>query len=498
MATIERTYGADGRVEVEPLYHMLFTLEKGAHTFVITLENGDVLAEATDVFARFRRSDGQTVHIVGTLSGVTATVTLPETCYNAPGPFGLSIFVTNEAINAESGGDVDPMTVCVYACAGQVAPTTTDDVITEETTPSKTMEEMIADVKQDIAGAHQMAVWAVNIGNIEGKVDTFNATVSGIEDALAEQGIWAMRENMLNKDAWWVNSGSDNVVCGDAARWSKSGGAWMKSITSYKVYTTEPTAEETAGATYVYHREADAGAGITEAWYVYRDADDGITTQCVTLTGDNIVTEINGETFDKALQYTIVENTAWGNMETLYYPQGLSTRTYKQGDPFKSYGYIIDDMEVGKTYTVSCWARITSGSEAWLKFGWGGQYYNGMSYPEGRVGHSDVIKVTGSEWHRIAWTFDFEPTGPEYTETTESVTEDGVTYTKVTRSYNWAKRVIIGVHRKYTATLQLCGFRLSKGGLYGSDTVDTLKNEIDRQNAVIAALTARVEALERG
>ena len=80
--------------------------------------------------------------------------------------------------------------------------------------------------------------------------------------------------------------------------------------------------------------------------------------------------------------------------------------------------------------------------------------------------------------------------GAEYTETTEAVTDSGGnTYNRIKRSFNWCKRVMIGVHRKYTATLQLCGFRLSKGGLYGSDTVDTLKEQIKN-------LTARVAALE--
>ena len=315
---------------------------------------------------------------------------------------------------------------------------------------------------------------------------------AGIDEALAQAGVWAMRPNLLNKDAWWLNNDSANLVCGDAARWSKTGGAYMKSITGYRIYTTEPTQEQTAGATYVYHREADANANppITEAWYVYRDADDGIVTSCVALTGDNIVTDGDGETYDKALQYAITANTALGNMETLYYPSGASSLYYKQGETFKSYGYIVDEMEVGEVYTVSCWARITSGTEAWLEFGWGGIYQNSMDYPADKSGVSDVISVTGSEWHRISWTFTFNPTGAESTETTETVTPaSGDPYTRVKRSFNWNKRVMIGVHRKFTATLQLCGFRLTKGGLYGSDTVDTLKENI-------RTLTARVAALE--
>ena len=51
---------------------------------------------------------------------------------------------------------------------------------------------------------------------------------------------------------------------------------------------------------------------------------------------------------------------------------------------------------------------------------------------------------------------------------------------------------MIGVHRKYTATLQLAAFRLTKGGLYGNNTVDTLAAEIADLKAQIAELQATV------
>ena len=352
----------------------------------------------------------------------------------------------------------------------------------------------------DIAGtdvaerAHLTAVFARNVGEIEDKLDTIQNQYDGIDEALSAAGVWAMRKNLLNKDAWWGNNGSTNLVCGNAARYSKSGGAYMKSIKGYDYYTTKPTAEQTAGATYVYHREAytdsTTGTAYPEAWYVYRDADDGITTSCVSLTGDAIITDQDGEVYNKALQYNITAHTAWGNMETLYYPQGAWALYYKQGEAFKSYGYIVDEMQVGEVYTVSCWARLISGDEAWVKFGWGGISMNPIGVPSDKAGVSDVVKVSGTEWHRIGWTFTFSPTGAEYSETTETATDtSGNEYTRIKRSYNWSKRVVIGVHRKYTATLQLCGFRLSKGGLYGSDTVDTLKEQIK-------TLTARVAALE--
>ncbi len=482
MIEIRRAFNPDtGLGDVEQLRGYVFSSESFAHRFVI--ERTDGYGFEGYASAQFLRADGVKVRIADTETAFidsdgNAAITLTPECYEVPGRFLLTIWHT---VGSEKA--------VIYAAESTVLDTESAD----EVLSTRTVRTIESQVNDALGAAWSAAIFARNIGEIEDKQDEILEAYAGLDEALAQQGVWAMRPNLLNKDAWWVqNSSNVNVVCGDAARWSKSGGAYMKSITGYRIYTTEPTQEQTAGATYVYHREADANADppITEAWYVYRDADDGIVTSCVALTGDNIVTDGDGETYDKALQYAITANTAWGNMETLYYPSGASSLYYKQGETFKSYGYIVDDMQVGEVYTVSCWARITSGTEAWLKFGWGGIYQNSMGYPADKSGVSDVISVTGSEWHRIGWTFTFNPTGAEYTETTETVTpESGDPYTRVKRSFNWYKRVMIGVHRKFTATLQLCGFRLTKGGLYGSDTVDTLKENI-------RTLTARVAALE--
>jgi len=399
---------------------------------------------------------------------------------------GFGDTVTISQITSDSTGHVTG--------ANDRALTIPDDVATGESDGL-----MSAADKEKLDGIPSIVgVFARNIGDIEGELATTRQENAVILQSLAEANISILNTpNLLRPDAWWLNNGSANIVCGDAARWSKSGGAYMKSITGYKMYTTEPTAEQTAGATYVYHSEAGTSADGTaygEAWFVYRDADDGITTSCVDLTGDAIITEDNGETFNKAIQYNITANTAWGNMETLYYPQGLSTQYYKQGETPKSYNYYVDDMKVGETYTVSCWARLTSGTEAWMKFGWGGISLNSMGYPANVSGVSDVVKITSTEWKRVSWSFVFSPTGAEYSETVASYTDSsGNTYNRVTRVYNWSKRVIFGVHRKYTATLQLAGFRLTKGGLYGNNTIDTLSAEVKaaRDESAAAAQAAQ-------
>lgn len=354
-----------------------------------------------------------------------------------------------------------------------------------------------------------MAIYSRNLGDIEGTVeeveetaqrvdavaDDLEAALTEIDNALEGTGLsrWSRlnRPNLL-KQNWWTNSGDTDIIYGDASRYLGSDTPYMKSISHYTIYYTEPSAEAQAAADHVWHREAGTysdGTTYPEAWYLYYDSQDGITTSPVTLTGDAIITEADGEVYDKAIQYNIVENSAWGNMETLYYPRGHRNYGYTQGKTLTPWGR-INEMEVGKTYTVSCWARVTSGTAAWLKFGWGGTNTNVMGYPTEISGVSDKVEITGSAWKRISWTFVFNPTGTEYTETTEEVTpETGDPYTRVIRTYNWMKRVIIGVMRKYTATLQLCGFRLTEGGLY-------LPTKFDECESKIAALTRRVEELE--
>lgn len=490
MPRIERTYPADGRVDVEPLSTLLFTLEEGAHTFVITNEAQDAW---TGVTAYFLRADGVGIRITdGTIERYSEiTVTLPEDCYDVPGRFIFSIYADCEDTGSRP---------CVYACTGSVYRTTGNSTIPSGTSPAATIEEQLRALQRELLNYSAMAAFARNVGEIEGTVDTFQRTVDGINEALAENNVLVIQPNMLDKNAWWTNlgDGRGNVIYGNASQVGGPG-AYMKSISANRteIFDTEPTAEQTAGAYRIYHRTAgqdSSGQTWTEAWIVSWVVDDGVGTQCIDLTGDNIVTDSDGESYNKAIQYSITGNTAWGNAETLYYPQGARDLYYKQGESFKSHGYLVDMMEVGETYTISCWARLTSGTEAWLRFGWGGVGMNGLGYgeSEGKAGKSDVYKVTGTEWTRISWTFRFAPTGNEYTETTETVGEGASAYTRIKRSFNWNKRVLIGVHRKYTATLQLCGFRLTHGGLYGSETVETLKEDLRSLTARVAALEAQI------
>jgi hypothetical protein len=465
---INRTVPLDDLLTVETLHGYTFTKEQSGHVFDIACTaNGEELYLEGTCYAYFRRADNTTVHLntedVAQIDDMTghAVVTLHPDCYNVPGRFQLSVY------NATESG-----TVCIYCAVGMV-------------------QAAVSGTMLDVSGksGYDTAVFARNVGAIEGELETVRAENAGIIQALAGANVMYLNTPNLLKQNWWTNDGDHDIIYGNASMYSGSDTPYMNSIMSNRRqdFDHEPTAEESAGAYRIYHRTAgtdSSGNTWTEAWIVHWQVDDSISTAPVTLTGDDIITDQDGEVYKKAIQYNITANTAYGNMETLHYNHGVWQQKFAAGNPpAKAYGD-IEQMEVGETYTVSCWARVISGDGAWMKFGWGGTYSNAMGFPADRSGVSDWVVVDSAAWKRLSWSFVFNPTGDHYTETTA----DGVT----TRTYNWEKRVAFGVARKYTSVIQLTGFRLTKGGLYGNNTIDTLAAQIKDLEARVAELQATV------
>lgn len=491
MIEINRTFNYEtGLREVENLSGVTFSAESFAHTFNIT--RTDQYGYEGEITARFVRGDGVTVFVEGTTNGITATVNLPPECYAAPGPFLLVIFHVIP--------DID-QAYAIYAARGTVLASESGTTIAASGTMNNIeaqIQAIIDRLSSTISTANLVALFARNIGEVEDNISNFQSTVDGITDALAAANLQALNEpNLLKQGDFWTDpgDGSGPLIYGDASMYAASSGAYMKSISANRKveFDHEPTAEESAGAYRIYHRTAgedSSGNTWTEAWIVHWLVDDSIQTSCVTLTGDDIIHEVDGEDFTKAIQYNITENSAYGNMETLYWKRGQYELKYTAGQTPRKAWAEIEEMEVGKTYTVSCWGRVISGDGAWLKFGWGGQHSNVIGYPSDKAGVSDWKELTSTSWTRLYWTFKFEPTGDYYTE----ATADGVT----TRTFNWCKRVAIGVGRKYTSVIQLCGFRLTQGGLYGNNTVDTLQLNVEETMDQVNAALSSIAPVETG
>lgn len=125
---IRRKWNQNTMVSIEDLSGSAFQAESGGHTFEISgVDNyGNTVALSGTVAGVFMRSDNTDVAITGTASGGIVTITLPAECYDVPGRFGLTIFVT-----------ADSKKTAIYAAigtvrrtsSGNVAPGTTADVV---------------------------------------------------------------------------------------------------------------------------------------------------------------------------------------------------------------------------------------------------------------------------------------------------------------------------------------------------------------------------------
>ena len=217
---------------------------------------------------------------------------------------------------------------------------------------------------------------------------------------------------------------------------------------------------------------------IYSGWYPGDDTTDNIYVSVASLAAADQITEPDGETYDKALQYSITANTAYGNIEWLQYNHANQSAGYYQGNTPRNYGH-IDELVPGKKYTVSCWARVISGGGAWMRFGWGGKYSMAPYVSSGVDwgGLSDWQVIEGAEWRRYWWTFTFNPAGTWYTESSSTLNNQ----TYITRSYNWNKSVWFGIGRKFTSVVQLCGFRLVEGGMWLPTKYDELdESKVDK------------------
>ena len=320
-----------------------------------------------------------------------------------------------------------------------------------------------------------------------------HAAFGDMQDALEQAGLRVLnRPNLLNQN-WWTNgTGVEHlVVYGRAARISVTGYPYLTShlLPTETTQTTEPTAEQKAAATSIW---ASTEEGVT-TYHIFNDNDDFKATVASLAAADQI-TETDGTVLDKAINYQITANSAYGNTEWLLYCNPNSTRVYDQGTAVvRNYGQ-IEEMQPGHRYSLSCWVRVLSGDGVWMKMGYGNSYTN-QPYNDTtnqRSGVSDWIKVEplNGAWQRISWTFDYNPVGDWYSESSAVV--DGVT--KITRTYNWFKKVGFGIGRKYTAQVQICGFRLVEGRTYVTDTYDDLEEDVNSGKDRLTALEAAVPA----
>lgn len=125
---INRVWNQNRMVTIEDLKGMIFQAESGGHTFQISGvdDAGNIIALSGSVAGVFLRPDNTDVAITGSASGGVVSVTLPANCYDVPGRFGLTVFVT---ANGQKTAVYAAMGTVSRTSSGTVSPGTTSDVV---------------------------------------------------------------------------------------------------------------------------------------------------------------------------------------------------------------------------------------------------------------------------------------------------------------------------------------------------------------------------------
>lgn len=128
---------------IEDLRGAVFEAEQGAHTFEIygVDATGTQMPLTGTVTGTFMRPDNSDEPLTGSISGGVATLTLSPKCYQVPGRFGLTIFLTSG--NSKT---------CIYAAMGTVARTSTGNVSPDTAVSA---EALIARINAAVASIPQ-------------------------------------------------------------------------------------------------------------------------------------------------------------------------------------------------------------------------------------------------------------------------------------------------------------------------------------------------------
>ena len=176
MITITRTFDpASGLLEIDRLFGVMFTPESEAHTFRVA-PVGDKFEPSVIVSARFLRADGVFVLITGSLDDEgAAVITLNTECYAVPGLFTLTIYVTTPTPTS-----VPNQICCVYAAEGTVRSADGDSALVSDGT-IREIDQQLQRIFDGLAAAHWVAVFARNIGDMEGMYDEILRRLDALE-----------------------------------------------------------------------------------------------------------------------------------------------------------------------------------------------------------------------------------------------------------------------------------------------------------------------------
>lgn len=540
MIEIERPYSMDkGMLQIEDLSGYVFSSEAFAHTFIIHRDDG--YGYEGQITARFIRPDGITEYLSGQSTMDTASVTLTPECYEVPGRFLLVIFHV-----------VESYAHVIYAGRGTVIASESGTVVASEgmlNSIEAQIQNIINSLSSTISTANLVALFARNIGDVEGDLEEIKSAYHGLQAALDEQGIMALNfPNMLKYQPEGVSTkvangpivvkyytipaetaeeaaqpitltfDDANIHAGMALHYvmSRVYAVCVQSmvtatITEGRAVVTiaaRPEAheatcaldlvfcvQETVSLPYGEHaRTYGPGPWLDSHSNTYPGYESDEISERFVALGADAVTDSDGTVYSHAVAFTVANAPAQGynNADELIFNHGTDGGSYtRQDGSVYTYGPSgILDLVESETYTMTCYARITDGENARLVLGYGHNAGGYASYSPKLANHK-YIDITNTTWKRIVFSF-------VYHDTLKYMAEGANPY-EVT--VNNKKRVAFGVCRRYNGTVQLCGFRLVHGGLYGSETVQTLEakyEDIHNTTEQMAAFLSSVAPSENG
>lgn len=165
MITLKRKIDLNHVVVVESLSGLTFTNESGGHRFEISGEkDGETVSFSGSVSARFLRSDGSAVLLgsggqdgrenYASIVNGKVEVTLHADCYNVPGRFMLSVFVTDST-----------STTCVYAAVGTVV-ASDNEILIDSGEVVPTIDELLARIEECVSVTNDAKVAVATVDNL--------------------------------------------------------------------------------------------------------------------------------------------------------------------------------------------------------------------------------------------------------------------------------------------------------------------------------------------
>ena len=125
---IKRVWNQNRMVQIEDLRGMTFQAEAAGHTFQISGidDDGNTVALTGTPSGVLLRPDNTDVALTCSVSGGVVSATLPANCYDVPGRFGLTIFITSGSSKTAIYAAVGTVT---RTSSGTVAPGTSQSVV---------------------------------------------------------------------------------------------------------------------------------------------------------------------------------------------------------------------------------------------------------------------------------------------------------------------------------------------------------------------------------